>query len=360
MANAALGTVIFGKLSFQYLLLALALIKLLVQNKLSRKDLVFLLISTVLMLLAHFVQKLDIRNLLFSMSYILGLLVMDKGENSQRQFFQSVAITVTLIALHACITGGVEFIEVGPYGKESLRRGIIGVGIGDANMSCVLLGFGLCCIWNVAGWGKIWKIIASALILYAIALTMSISGLLLLLVLIVASTLFRQKKRKSVMALLLVAAVILLLVVVYLNLPADMHIEQVDAYILRVEEKLGLLESGNYADATTNRTAIASKYWTYFWEQSVFNVFFGGLKLNALGEVPHNTYLDMLLQTGVIGFLAIFGWIVAQIVQVWRNKKLEYRKTKLALKIMCLTVATNLSLYQGSLWALWLYFMVLL
>ena len=153
----------------------------------------------------------------------------------------------------------------------------------------------------------------------------------------------------------------MVLVVVYMNLPADMHNEQIDAYILRIEEKLTQLESGNYVDATTNRTKLVSRYMAYFLEQSIFNFFIGGLSIVALnGVATHNTYVDIILQVGVIGTIALMVWIIMQIVQTIHEKDTHNGKLRLILKFICLIAATNLSLNHGSTWSLWLYFLTLI
>ena len=94
---------------------------------------------------------------------------------------------------------------------------------------------------------------------------------------------------------------------------------------------------------------------------SLLKLLFGGYVLNALVTVAHNTYIDMLLQVGITGAVMMLFWIVWKLVLCIRRRGvIMHRKALIMLKALSLFFAFGLSLYQGSLWSLWFYFLMVL
>ena len=278
------------------------------------------------------------------------------------RFFRGVALIVVLIALHTCITGGVEFYTQDRFSDEFLRKGVLGVGIGDSNFSCFLLNIGVICLWCDRKTHWLLKAVATVPILYAMTVTLSTSGLISLIMISILFILSKKNKFKAFVILLLVVLVIIATYSIYVELPAELRLEPLDAYIERVTEKINQLAVGDMAGATTNRSELADAYWDYFTHQTLFGILFGGNGIAVVdGMAPHNTYIGYLLQIGIIGALMFFGYSTIRLVQCWNNREEDLnRKRTLLLKILCLFIATNLSLYDGSLWAMWMYFLVMM
>lgn len=361
VANDALGTMVLGKISFAYLLLVLALIKILQKKKHNVLMFVFILLSTVLLLELYAVEFLDMRSVIYSLCFIVALAAMEKHEEKQNMFFFGVAFTVVLIAIHTCITGGVEFIDVESYGV--VRKGIIGVGVGDSNYSCFLLNIGIICLWSTKKIPMLIKGLLTLPILYAMTVTLSTSGLLALLIILILGIMSQKGKIKALGVLLIVVLVIVIIFNFYTQLPAEQRIVQVDAYIERMSDKLDAFGVGDMDEVTTGRTNLAGEFWSYIWSQPVLSLFFGGnsLILYNGGAVPHNTYIGFILQTGLIGAVLFFGFVILRCVkQTLALKQNPILKTPILLKVIALFFALNLSFCQGSLWAVWMYILVLL
>ena len=361
VANDALGAVFLGRLSFQYLLLALALFGLTRKRFVTRSEFVFLVIALVLQLELLAVGSINFRTLLLSMIYVLAILALPQNEDAMESFLRGVAIVVGLIALHACLTGGVEFIE---YEDHVLvqRRGILGVGIGDPNFSCFLLNIGLVCTWCDKKIKKIWKLLLTAVMLGAMAITVSISGLLALILIIVLFFLLGKKKGKGVTALLILFLVVALLLSTYISAPEELHITAIDNYILRVTEKLTALGQGDMNAVTTNRSSLAAEYWHYIFGQSLGRFLFGGNSLTPIrGAATHNTYIGFLLQTGFIGTLIILVWMAFRAQKAIALPADDEMKRRLfLLKVIAFFFGVNLNFDAYSLWALWLFVLTVL
>lgn len=363
VANEALGTIALGKISFAYLLLGLALIKMGQSKKIRVDSLVFVLVSAALLLHLYIVDFLSIRNVIYSLCFIVALAIMDKSEQKRKMFFFGVALTVVLIAIHTCITGGVEFFDVETGSYNYVRKGIIAVGKGDSNYSCLLLNIGIVCLWSIKKIPMWIKGVLTIPILYSISITLSTSGLLALMIVLVLGILGQEKKVKAVGTLLIVLLVIVIIFNIYVQLPPEYRLIQVDAYIERMIGKIDALGAGNIDEVTTGRTNLAEEFMSYFWSQPAPSLFLGGNSLTLYngGAVPHNTYIGYLMQTGLIGTLIFFGFIILKVTkQFIALKKFPALKPSILLKIVALFFALNISLYQGSLWSMWMYILILL
>ena len=362
VANDALGTIFLGSVSFPYLLLILVAFKLAINKRIFKHSLLFLLFSFVLLVQLFSVDFIPFKSLVYSVAFVLSLFSIEKDHKKLNNLFRGIALTVFLISLHACITGGVEFYEFDPYSKEYFRKGILGTGIGDPNYSCFLLNIGLICLWcdeKLALWKKS---IITLPFLYAFMITLSTSGLLSLLILIVMGIILGKNKPKALIILLVVCLILISAFQIYLNLPADFRNPTLDAYIARIADKLYALDEGDMTSVTTNRSDLATEYWEYIINQPTNRLLFGGntLIINA-GLVPHNTYLGVILQIGLFGAAILSFCVLKKIITAYSNmiKRDLWFKRIVLLKILCLFVATNLSLYQGNLWALWMSFLFL-
>src|SRR5699024_942237 len=103
----------------------------------------FIMLLTLVQLFSFHI--ISVKGILYTVTFIIASGYNLKKDEDVELFFKGVAITVFLISLHTCITGGVEFYELNEYSTEFLRKGILGVGIGDSNYSTLLLNIGIAC-----------------------------------------------------------------------------------------------------------------------------------------------------------------------------------------------------------------------
>ena len=373
-ANDALGTMFMGKLSFQYLLLVLAILKILQDIALSKRRWVFLFVSAYFLIQLLLVESISNKGFVNTLSYTVAIVAMciDADDKTISRFFESVAIIIVLISIHAILTGGVEYYEFNEY-KDStsehfLRRGILSAGSSNPNQSAFLLNIGIIAIWHFASCNFIIKLLCTIPVLYAFILTNSLSGLLALTLITTLSILMKQnrdsKRGKHIFIACIVILVLIVLLNAYANLPSALRIEQLDHYIERIENRIDFVKIGDWQHATTNRSDLAAKYIRYvFLGQSAFGMLFGGNPMivpNVSSAVPHNTYVSLLLQVGVLGTLIFLVAVFKRMLYVWKQQDMPYRKGRLLMKILCLFVSFGMSLYSSSLWSFWMMGLLLL
>lgn len=362
VANDALGTILFNFGSFQYLLIVLVLIKFRF-NKLSKIRLIYLAVCLLFLFQLLIVKTIDFRMLIVSFSYVLGIAHINfEDDKSAKKFFQGVAFTVIIIAIHALITGGVDFAEDQMGSLEERRKGILGVGSSDANFSSFLLCAGIVCLWFFCRIRNIVKIILTFPMLYSIVITRSIMGLIGLLIILVCTIMLGKNKLKSMGILLLTIIGLVLLYNIYLGLPQSMHALELDLYIERINEKINQLVSGDIAGATTKRSEIVTVYLKYiFKDQSIWGLLFGWnpqIVTSTSNTVPHNTYLSILLQFGIVGAIIFFSGCIVRFYKTVKTDRNKYYKPYIVLKMLCFFVAFSLSLYEGNMWAIWMLILI--
>lgn len=362
VANDSLGTIIGGSLSFPYLLLAMVVVRIVLRPKLQQSALVYLLVALVLIMQPLFTDSLSFRGALYSFVFILSLLVLPNNEESRKKLFCGIAYTVVLIALHACITGGVKFYDLAEGSEEVLRKGVLGVGSGDANFSSYLLLIGIVCLCYIDGLKIGWKLACIGVLLYAVMITLSITGLLALLATSLMGTLLSKKKKKALIILIVIAIIVVALFDNYAALPAAFRNEALDGYIVRVEEKMLQFQMGDYSGATTGRSYLAKTYLAYIFNQPVMPLLFGGNGLFIINnKIAHNTFLSLLLQVGLVGAGALVAWMIWKLRKLLRCPATKANRNQvLVLKGLSVLFAFTLSIYNGNMWALWFYFLVVL
>lgn len=357
VANDSLGCIFMGNIAFPYLLFGLvsySILKTHLKIKIRKSQLIagFIMMLTLVQLYSF--HMINAKSILYTVTFIVAAGYNMKKDEDVEMFFKGVAITVLLISLHTCITGGVEFYELNEYSTAFLRKGVLGVGIGDSNYSTLLLNFGAACALFDRNFKWYTKLGITVLALAAMMVTLSTSGLIGFLLLLIGFVLVKRdsipSKAWKIILLLLGLA---LLFNIYINLPETMQNETINAYIERMLEKIGFLQSGDMSAFTTNRSSIADQKLDYFVNgQGVMKQLFGFNSLFADGSnaIPHNTYIDLLLQIGLVGTAMALGYIALAAIRAWKDVKRNRRD--LLLKLIMMYYFLNLSIYQGSIFAL--------
>ena len=357
VANDALGTIIAGELSFQYLLFVLLVVKLLISwrfsaNRRGALFFVFMIFPSHLFI----IEFINFKTYILAMIFLLAIFVLKLDSDSKvlQRFFAGIAFVVVIISIHAMLTGGVEFYE---EDNTITRKGILGVGIGDANFSAFVLNLGIICLLNFVSAKWYYKVACMIPILYAFVLTRSVSGFLALFLAICVMLLFNSKKSKGIVGVIVFFIIVICAYQLYGSLSKDLHIEIVDAFIERLEEKLTFVQAGDISNATTNRSEHATAYFNYiFNEQSAVKLLFGGnpIIVNSVsGSASHNTYLDILLQFGIVGLVPFVAYLIHRLAKTLKNSDDQYRRAKITLKVLCMFFALGLSIYADNVWSLW-------
>lgn len=120
--------------------------------------------------------------------------------------------------------------------------------------------------------------------------------------------------------------------------------------MLRVDSIVNSIKDGNLNDATTGRTELTNAYVAMFKDGNLIQKVFGKAWLGydeLVGKYSHNSYLDILNYSGVLGLFTMFY------VQLKRLKK--YYKTKnfkvmLITKLILIIGATTVSTFSAQYW----------
>ena len=357
VANDALRCIFFGSISFPYLLLlflGLALLSNKHKIQIRISQMIAAVILVIMLVTLYHYSIIGIKNIIYTLTFICAGAQCVSETKERELFFKGIAITVFLISLHTCVTGGVEFYELNEYSKAFLRKGILGVGIGDSNFSSLLLNIGIAITLFDTNFKWYLKTIMIACSVFSMTVTLSTSGLIgFLLVLGCFVFIKRDSIPKKIWNALFIIFFILIIINVYMAMPDSMRNETIDAYIARMQEKFFLLNLGNMTEFTSSRSELLSIALQYiFSEQGIVGLLFGFNSLFAgNGElVPHNTYVDLLLQIGLIGTAASLAYILRGVVTAWRSQ--QRSRTDVMVKIVFLYYFFNLSLFHGSMFAL--------
>lgn len=357
VANDALGCILMGNISFPYLLLAFTVLTLLSKGltiQIRRSQMLAGIILIIMLVTLYYYNIIEIKNIIYTLTFIFAAVQSVSNFEDRALFFKGIAITVFLISLHTCITGGVEFYELNEYSTAFLRKGIIGVGIGDSNFSSLLLNVGIVTTLFDKDFKWYLKISMTVFAVSAMSVTLSTSGLIgFLLVMLGYIYIKRESVPKKLWNTLVVILLMLLIANIYVSLPNTMKNETIDAYVSRIQEKLNFINVGDVSDFTTGRSDLSNEALRYiFNEQGSFGLLFG---LNSLfvgtgSMVPHNTYIDLLLQIGLIGTSVALEYILYGIISAWKDT--HRNRMEILLKIVFLYYFMNLSIYQGSMFAI--------
>lgn len=201
------------------------------------------------------------------------------------------------------------------------------------------------------------------LILYAgLFLTLSMSGMMLNVIMISLYLILNKKINFSKKLFLYPLAIIALLAFILI---LRTQLTVLDELLIRLEERILLVISGNMNAATTGRTELQEFYLKKYFSLNVFQQFFGiftireinilnyfGLTLDVYTlNFPHNTFIEMIFSFGYIGtvFFLIYSFRNLMI-----HRKSNHFTTLFILRVIIFISATNLSLLNTRHFYSWL------
>ncbi len=279
----------------------------------------------------------NLRSALFLIFDILCIFILVKkyllDDDKLKKFFTVYCFAAMLAFLTGVITGGVVENEVMNIEGEEVSR--FNATFEDPNYMGFFYTIAIFSVISLKLF-KPWLRIIIVIALYMMMLaSLSMTAIVVnILVWMVYLVLTKKLKVKTFIVIILVAAV---LVALY-----NYGLENSDTPILgalsyRIDDKLSSLFSRDYDELTTNRTLITDKHLQYFNEQSVFKKLFGLNVVTSthtmLGSVAHNELVDMMLNVGIVGMLALMLCYLYRTIEV----VVLYVKTKEP-KYICITV----------------------
>lgn len=347
--NDALGTLVMGSISTVYLVFLFLFWEVINIKKISMRSLVLCCIGAIMALIPSFFGVISAKMAILTIAYIVWLIILHYVDTEQAGFLEKLKFALSCIiflqSLHLLITGGIVVSETAD------RAGLIGVGIGDANYSALIICIGVASALTYKKFKWHIKMVCVGVMIAAMVATLSISGLIALIIVIVLSFSIDTKLYKVISRTIIILLIFVLLYQVYISLPDNFHFSGIDDYIARVQEKLDFAAAGDYDSATTDRSYLANyKMNLFVYELPLHRQLFGFNSL-MIGNnfISHNTYVDFFLQFGVVGTLISFAYIIWRLISsIGRLKKGEKTSNYvLTLKLLFLFFALTISIYQG-------------
>ena len=161
------------------------------------------------------------------------------------------------------------------------------------------------------------RVPAVGALLYFIILTASQTGLLCFLIGLCVYLVLRYRVPSGVVLSMTIAFSALLGVVALLNIPELRNHPALSTLAIRIENSIRELNSGDVVTLTTGRTALWRVSWEYFTQRPLLEKLIGGNAvtmlltkpelLELMGGAVHQSYVQSLLNFGILGTVVIFG-----------------------------------------------------
>ncbi|NLK28675.1 MAG: hypothetical protein GX306_10095, partial [Clostridiales bacterium] len=130
--------------------------------------------------------------------------------------------------------------------------------------------------------------------------------------------------------------------------------------VIRIDVVIEGLKSGDMSAATSSRSYLADIYLNDFENYSLFGKLFGSfysnrfraiMGISGLDNYAHNSFIDILLYTGILGIISLFAWIVMK-VRFLKGRE-EFLPVVL-LKLIFLLTGFSVSMLTNCYWFTWM------
>ena len=270
---------------------------------------------------------------------IITIIFQNYGDNSSDCYdlLYSIAIAVFFSCIYGFFRGAT--INYGSFIRRTTT-------ISDPNYSALFLNIGLYSIINNPNIKKNIKTIMFITMLAYLVLTVSISGLICFVITLCIYFIV-YKKYSNFKYILLIAVLMISLLII----PFDSN-----SIFYGYKARINSMINGT-SSITSGRTEIASDYIKIFKKLGLPNQLFGGIKITDADVIheyigdeslaSHNSYIDMLFMTGIIGCLLIVGLFIYGISYlIIIFKKSYFAAANIALiKFIVLFFCINLSIF---------------
>jgi len=358
------GTVFMGRMSFYMMLGFVLIFRLFVvkfQVKFTLSDIAWLLLGlfNCLHLYIFMFDHVGSGKMTFMVIFTLWFIYLrcdaKRDEEIFNKFLEAFAVAITTCAAMSLVA------QTATLYAEADRMGLIGIGSNDPNIAAMIISLGIAVTLSSKRL-KMWFKVAGVMIMcLTIITTVSISGFLaiLLVMLLLAAIMNKNKHNISILLIIIFGALLAVYVFPMLGImggedASGETINYLEYYQEKLTDRFDSFLSNNYDDATSGRTALSRLNLKYFSEQSAMTQLFGGVDTNPLGEgVSHNTFVDLILRFGYIGFFVVAMIIIYSVVKCMQTTKNTGNCTVLLCKFLMLYWSFTLSIFDGSIAVLW-------
>ena len=374
IANDALGTVVAGRISFPLMYFALMGLRFLRKERKEISKRGLFRISICLLLAGHlYIFQVQSISGMFS-TFIYMMIVCNIAENTERNekiwnpMLLAMGIGCFILAGQLLFFGGVAYVELETQTTAlssliQMRYGMVGTGIGDPNYSGLKLLLGCLCIY----YSKINKFLRSGMLVImfiAMVKTVSITTVLILIMVIFIGTLLHKGVGRKIKYGLLILLILGMSVYILVSTPIEYLPSGIQTLLLRIYEKISQFAVGNIREFTTGRSYRALSNLEYAFNRVGIKWFLGGEAIPPDGLLlSHNTYVDLLVRFGLIGFLCIMARVLYCALRQYKNcAKNNYSKERVCLlqiKLIYIAFSFSLSIYiyqEAAWWILFLLF----
>ena len=282
----------------------------------------------------------------FYASCIIFHMMMSKSNEEAEVFFKTILFMILIGVFEGTVYGYIDGTSVlrwiPGFGYVNQLYGTLGTSRFTL-YGCIALLYPLYFMKkNISKW--IVFTIISVIILLSISLTAIVLYVGVIAYYLISNMNLKRVPRKGVITFFCTIGVIILIVSQLSNIPF------MEPIMLRVEEMVTSIIEGNMNDATTGRTELTDAYVTMFKEGSFFQKVFGKAWLGydeLIGKYSHNSYLDILNYSGVVGLLSI---LFVQLKRLKHYYKTNNFKVMLIVKLILLIGATTVSTFSAQYW----------
>ena len=314
----AVGTVIMGRLSqYMYmgfmLIFRLFIIRFKVTFKMADMAWLFLGLFNWAHTVIYLTSTIGTEKLAIILILTLWMIYIrcdsHKNEGIYDRFLLAFAFAILFNAMVSLVSRSAASMY-----ESSDRMGIIGFGSSDPNIAAMIITVGIA-IFMSSNLIKIWlKIVACILLFFSLITTVSISGLIaaVLVVLIFAIIMNKDKKNVSVLLVILLGALIAVYIFPMLGIMGEKNaagetVNYLEYFQEKLNEKAGNFAGNDIDNATSGRSELTRMNLQFLSEQSALKQLFGGNHVNPLGvNVSHNSFADIMLRFGYLGFVVVF------------------------------------------------------
>ena len=250
--------------------------------------------------------------------YVVMLKVLS-DDNLMRKFLYAFLLGGVASGVYGWVNKDVSVdINISGAGAHTVNRNF--GALGDSNFAGLF--YSLCILTSLLNKKiPLWnKLIFIGIFLVVQLQTVSLSALLILGVLF-AFLIVLKYRAKAAVILFIFAIVAIIGLAALLSIPQFREIDAIAGFIIRIEEKLSYIPRGRWDLLTTDRASIWGEILEFFSNKSIWGKLFGGssITVHALDTsiskmACHNSYIQCLMNFGILGTLAIYTPFVATFI----------------------------------------------
>lgn len=352
----AIGTVVFGRITFLWFYLLLLTLKHIRKKNLYLKVSSFIILAMASM---YFLWGYSHFGLLKSIRYMLIIfcsMIISRRHKKNPDLLSLLLFVIYSSAILEAIT-----LSFGLSGMtiEATER-VTGIGWTDPNYTSSICLYGLCALINRSfdtTKQKLFQFVGCLLIVFGVFRSGSRSGLLAIgIVLIIRIMMINNMKARYSYVITLAIVVVVTLIFSRSGL---VPLSKFNNIVERWKIVINALQSRNFDVATTHRLPLLISYWDFFINQNPIRVLFGGVivgsesLLSQFGRVSHNVYMDYLLAFGFVGTIIMaYGFLKRTLgyFTLYRQTENRVYLALVEIKLSMLIIGVTLSMLTVEQW----------